>query len=107
MVHAVRLFDPVWTLGKDTTSRLSKTTSLVGKRTHEEFFDQRYFDGLITQNFFDVFGVYDVDRGERVVHGFCEDVAFFKLYIQTHVKETMYSKYLRDLVVKSQNIIST
>ena len=75
-----------------------------GERIQGQFLCQE-FSSPFTQSFIDMFGVYDIAKSHKIIHGFHGDVAFFELYIQKNAKESMYPDDLRDLVIKSQSII--
>ena len=64
------------------------------------------FTALWTQRFIDMFGVYNVAKSpDKILHGFCGDVAFFEFYIEKNAKEAFYPDRLRDLVIHNQSIV--
>ena len=74
-----------------------------GERIQGQFLCQQ-FSSVFQQDFIDMFGIYDVEKSHKIIHGFHGDVAFFELYIQKNAKEATYPDNLRELVIQSQSI---
>ena len=74
-----------------------------GERIKGQFICQQY-SSPFQQDFVDLFGIHDVEKSHKIMHGFHGDVAFFELYIQKNAKEATYPDNLIELVIQSQNI---